>query len=485
MFLKAKVAAIEFSGDDVRVAVFKTGGGMPKLLEQAERRAVYETPEDRFDALVRALDEALSDLESRPAAYVLCIGTEYCLMRAITIPFRGRRRVAAAVCYELEPHLAFPIEELLLDFNIVAEFDGETDVFAVGMRREHLEEQRAILEAAGVDAEAVTVDAAALTGLWLVSGRRTKGLNAILHVRENASSIVVVYNKRIAYCRHLPCGAAQLRANPSVAAREVQNSLRGFMAKWRGDGDFDRLHVTGFDFAPEERDAFAETIGLPVENTALMAKTNRGALSPGNRADGSECNKWEALAGAAVGAAGGPCAVDFRRAEQDLQGVLRGVVAHLMFSSCLALIVLLGWAFHYYQGALRNQAEAAVIRERIAELRDEIEAMADQGLGAEVDIDLFNDPSLLDILLEISEKMPGDKVTILDIRVSTPESQSWWIRIQGQANDAAAFNEVFENLKTSRLFRVEEEPDRSLQDQKTTFTIRAYRPSEGFHETES
>jgi len=467
------------------VAVFRTSGGMPKLLERAERRAVYDTPEERFDALVCALDEALSALESRPAAYVLCVGTEYCLMRAITIPFRGRRRVAAAVCYELEPHLAFPIEELLLDFNIVAEFDGETDVFAIGMRRAHLEEQQAILEAAGVDAEAVAVDAAALTGLWLVSGKRTKGLNAVLHVRENASSIVVVYNKRIAYCRHLPCGAAQLRENPAVAAREVQNSLRGFMAKWRGDGDFDRIHVTGLDFTPEERDTFAEATGLPVEDAALIPKPKGGPLSLGDGTDGAECNKWEALAGAAVGAAGGPCAVDFRRTEHDLQGVLRGVVAHLMFSSCLALIALLGWAFHYYQGALRNQAEAAVVQERIAELRDEIEAMANQGLGAEVDIDLFNDPSLLDILLEISEKMPGDKVTILDVRVATPETQSWWVRIQGQANDAAAFNEVFENLKSSRLFRVEEEPDRSLQDQMTTFTIRAYRPSEGFHETES
>lgn len=485
MLLKAKVAAIEFLGDDVRVAVFKTNGGMPKLLECTERRAVYDTPEERFNALVCALDEALSALKSRPAAYVLCVGTEYCLMRVITIPFRGRRRVAAAVGYELEPHLAFPIEELLLDFHIVGEFEGETDVFAVGMRRAHLEEQQAILEAAGVDAEAVTVDAAALTGLWLVSGKRTKGLNAILHVRKNASSIVVVYNKRIAYCRHLPCGASQLRENPAVAAREVQNSLRGFMAKWRGNGDFDRIHVTGLDCTPEERDTFAAALGLPVENAALIPRPKGGPSSLGHGAEGAEYNKWEALAGAAVGAAGGPCAVDFRRTDHDLQGVLRGVVAHLMFSSCLALIALLGWAFYYYQGALRNQAEAAIVKEHIAELRDEIEAMADQGLGTEVDIDMFNDPSLLDILLEIGEKMPGDKVTILDIRVAPPETQSWWIRIQGKANDATTFNEVFANLKTSRLFRVDEDPDLSLQDQMTTFAIKIHRPSEESNETES
>lgn len=485
MLLKAKVAAIEFAGDTVRVAVFKTGGGMPKLLELAEREAAYETPEARPEALARALDEALSALESRPATYVLCVSTEFCLMRAITIPFRGRRRVAAAVRFELEPHLAFPIEELLLDFNITAEFDGETDVFAVGMRRAHLEEQQAILEAAGVNAEGVTVDAIGITGLWLAGGTRAKGLSAVLHVREHAASIVVLYNKRIAYCRHLPCNAAQLRESPAAVAREVQNSLRGFISKWRGDGDLDRIHVTGVDFSPEERVAFSQAVGLPVEDVMLISKITGGALALKDGARGGKYNTWESLAGAAMGVAGGPCAVDFRRAEQDLQGAVRGVVAHLMFSSCLALIVLLGWAFFYYQGALRYQAEAAIIQENIAELREEIEAMADKGLGADVDIDMFNDPSLLAILMEIGEKMPDDKVTVVDIRVSPPETQSWWIRIQGKATDSSSFNEVFANLKASKLFQVDDDPDLSLQDQMTTFAIKIYRLSEDTHETES
>ena len=156
MFLKAKIAAIEFVGDEVRVAVVKTGGARPVVLELASSRAEYSEAEEYSEAMVNAVDDALNQLSVRPAAYVLCANSMYSVVRVLTIPFKGRRRVMSAAPFELEPYLAFPIEDLLLDYDIVTEIDGETDVLTLGMRREHLESYLAILAEAGVEVEAVS-----------------------------------------------------------------------------------------------------------------------------------------------------------------------------------------------------------------------------------------------------------------------------------------------------------------------------------------
>jgi len=155
MFLSTKVAAIEFDGDTVRIVVVKVGGRLPVLLELYEATAAYDAPEQRFEALVNAVDAAVGQLRSHPAAFVLCASTTYSVVRTLRVGLKGRRRVAAAVPFELEPYLAFPIDDLLVDFTVVAERGGETEVLAVGSRRELLDEQLAILEAAGVEAEAV------------------------------------------------------------------------------------------------------------------------------------------------------------------------------------------------------------------------------------------------------------------------------------------------------------------------------------------
>ena len=97
MIFSVKVAGIEFSGDEARVAVMKTGGRTPTVLELVSCRAEYEDPEDRFQAMVSALDMALSRLNNTPAVYVLCSSARYAVVRPISIPLQGRRRGAAAV----------------------------------------------------------------------------------------------------------------------------------------------------------------------------------------------------------------------------------------------------------------------------------------------------------------------------------------------------------------------------------------------------
>ena len=81
MRLAAKVAVFEFADDEVRLALVKTGGRRPKALELHACPAQYEDPEQRFDALVQAVETVLASLKTKPTAYALCVSSFYSVVR--------------------------------------------------------------------------------------------------------------------------------------------------------------------------------------------------------------------------------------------------------------------------------------------------------------------------------------------------------------------------------------------------------------------
>ncbi|MBI3117101.1 MAG: pilus assembly protein PilM [Candidatus Hydrogenedentes bacterium] len=478
MIARAKIAAIELNGDDVRVAVVKTGGRLPAVVELVGGRAVYVAPEERTQALARTVEEVLDKLKSKPSACVLCASSLYTIVRQLSIPFRGRRRVAAAVPFELEPHLAFPLDDLLLDYNVIAEVEGETEVLALGMRRSHLEEQIGILEQCGVEVEAVNVDSVALTGLWQAQSRAMKGLNAVLHLRQDSASLAITYKRTLAYIRPLSTNAAQFLENPAGAARDIQNTIRAFLAKWRGEGEISALHLTGVTLTAEDKEAFSQALRLPVEDVLLLPHLKGSIQALAGVGEDHAPNTWEPAIGAAAAAAGLGYALDFRRSERDWRGSLRSVVSHAMLSACLALLILIGVAFYFHQGAMTFQMQSAQYQGEVDALKTELESLSNQGLGTDINIEYFQDPPLLDLMREISQRVPGDKVTITEIEVKPPAARSAWVTIQGEASNAAAVTEVYGKLQGSTLFRAIQDPNVEVTGDKTHFTIKLDRPEE-------
>ncbi len=478
MLLSAKIGAIEFVGDEVRVAVVKTGGKSPTVLEVQSRTAAYAEEEDRIPALVLAVGEAVDALKHPPVSFVLCASSTHSIVRTITIPIRGKKRVLAAARFELEPHLAFPIEELLLDFNLVAEVDGETEVLAVGVRRSHLEEQRAILEEAGIDIEAVNLDAIALTGLWQVGRKASKGLEAVLHIRSQSSSLVVLFNGQLAYFRNLPMAGAALIDTPDRVGREIQNTLRAFLTKWRGGGEIDSIEVTGIDLSPAEQDGLSTAVRLPVTSRCLLreSKGGDGILAREDLPQGANC--WEPVVGAAFAGAGGAHALNFEEGGASQASVARAVAPHLVYAAAMALVALLLWGGYYYIGTSYYKEQVARIQADIDAVNAEIGALEAQGLGQDVNADFFRDPPMLDVLDDIAQRMPESKVLITRIDVSPPGARSGWITIYGSTDKAEHVGQVMAELEQSTLFRVDPNLRQEAEGSRVTFTIRVFRITE-------
>src|SRR5690606_9664090 len=155
-----------------------------------------------------------------PQLYVLCVSCQHSIVRALTIPFKGSRKVAAAVAFELEPYLAVPIEDLVVDHTVIREVEGETEVLAVGVRGDLLHEQVDLLQEAGITVEGITLDVAGLTTLWMTGRKSVSGLHAVLHIRESGGILTVVFNRSIAFYRPLTVPVNRMREDPQAVARE-------------------------------------------------------------------------------------------------------------------------------------------------------------------------------------------------------------------------------------------------------------------------
>lgn len=478
MLLTSTIAAIEFDGDEVRVAQVRAGGKQPVLDAVHAVTAVYAEPDERFDAMVKAIDSALDALGGTPACYVVCLSSAQTIARNLTIPFRGARRVAASVRFELEPYLALPIDELAIDFTTVGEFDGETEVLAIAARNSQIAEAQALLEAAGARLDAITVDVVALTGLWSIA-QPLRGLQAVLHLRRGHACLAVTYNKRMAFFRHLPFSSEMVETNPDAFAREVANTLRAFASKWRGKEAVELLHVTGVQLASDEAAALQQSIGVPVESSTMITSIPGAAVALAEGPSGHKLNRWEAVLGAAHGSTGRGFGVNLIGEQQDVNPFIRDATRHVVFSGVLLALVLGGWALYYWQAANQYREEAATLRAQQETVQMEALDSMEEGLPDDIDTTVFTDPTLLEILTILGRRLPEDQITLHNIRVSPPGNRLPWIIVEGEVGNSGQLQEIFAGLKTEPRFRFESDPEVRVEGSTTTFAIKIMRPEPG------
>ena len=525
MKLSARIGAVEIEEDEIRLAVVHTGGRKTSITEAFACRAAYESASERFEALVAAVQYARAQIKAKPAAWVLCAKSDNAIARKLTLPFKGKSKVAAAVAFELEPYLAFPIDELAVDYNVIREANGNTEVLAVGVRRTLLEEQLDVLSAGGIEIEGIGLDAMGLTSL-LRASQGGSGLTAALHVRDSGSSLVVTQGATLVFLRHLPLTANQFRDEPGAAAREVQNTLRAFQASWpEEDAALPELIVTGRVMPEALRLDFEQELAVSIRYVDLLdgvkfagrsdlegppvAVAPSGPVTvsgyePGpETSNGERTNAWAALAGVSLTAAGGAYGLDFRTGPLAASTAWSGLTRHMVFSAALALLLLMGYGVYMYVNYQRNRDEIErignVIWQYYAEAFPDapdvqggrpradaggsttIELMMRDSAAAEQntdlsDVEVFQRPPLPEILKEISMRMPDSKVRVTSIRIMSTVRRGDLqnITIEGEVVDPGAFDEVMAGLKESTLFKQVENPQRRDESGKATFSVRAY-----------
>lgn len=479
------VTSVEIGEDIVRLATVQGKGKYLELLQKIEVPIVSEGVEEtnRDELVLTAFESAFKQLKYKPSCFALSVPCSVSIVRTLSVPFRGLKKVVSALRFELEPHIPFPIEELILDFIVVNETKKETEVLTLGVRKQHIQDYIRYLDEFSAKPETAIINSLGLVYLWEKSSKQTNKLKSALLVDKKFSTIAITYAGKLVFIRHLVLGLQDYYENPDVFAKEVQNSLRAFFARWKGEEGIEKLEIGGLPLSGEELGIFSRLIKIEVEPVSL-SQTIRYADAM--KAEDSETlASWNTLVGVAGIALDPYFSFNLLKEEQSLNSYLPSLSKYLIFTNCLILTGLVCCAFFLQQLTLNNMVHTNLYKMTVDELTQEIDSInQEKGLDENINLTPFFDPPLLDILNAIAEKLPSDKVNINEIRLSSPDVQSWWIRIQGTTSDSAFINQAISELKKVSYFNITDDPELSAQGNLTSFAIRIQKPQKSLPSAE-
>ncbi|NUM56445.1 MAG: hypothetical protein HUU46_22640 [Candidatus Hydrogenedentes bacterium] len=507
MKLSSRVGAFEIAGNEVRLAVVQTGGAQPTLLEWHVAALAYDTVEELAEAFMAAVQKILAEVKARPALFVLCINSANMVVRTLTVPFRGHARVTAAVPVELEPTLAFPIDDLIIDHTVIKEAPGETTVLVVAIKQSILEDQISEFAAAGVNIEGINLDVAGLSTLWLAGRRKPAGLHAQLHIRDDGAIFAAIHGRKLVYFRHLAATAERAISDPRALSRDARNTLRAFATSWSGEEAVEDLTVTGIEFDSVSREEFEDGLNVPVVY-ANLAKNVRGAekavarlvgVAVGDGTGLEPPNRWEAAAGAAAAAAGSGVFFELRKGPLAPANVFAGMRPRLLGSAAMLFVTLAGIAGYCAAQYQNNIAETERIGAEIWSIyaatfpdAEDAKERPEGDVGGQLSMELLEArqkeaeesasrlsaemlarPPLLAIIKELADTFPSGKVVLSQIQVRDARGGSQSLVVEGEIVDTAGFNEAVDKLKQSATFKLDDDPTLATKEGKTFFRMQA------------
>lgn len=454
------------------------------------------------EATAVTLEKLFSENKLKSDEIVVALSGLSVSTRIITLPFTDRRKIARVVPFEVESHIPFGLEDVVISYHILRQEGGKTWLLAGAIRKEVLKEALETLTKGGVTPRIVDVDFMALFNLAQTGLRVQSGCYAIVDIGESKTSICLVRGGALGFGRSIPIGGRAISRALEKAlglSREESERLketRGLLAVHEQnalEGEEKRIAVavesavvplvqeigrTFYAFEAETQAKveeiflcggtarltniaayFSEKMGIPVAPLPLPSSSGL-RLAPGD----------EVIIAQAYGlgiraVADGRCSqVNFLKDEFAYRTEIKGLKSKAVYVGVFLGIILGLFVFDGVQRyAAKKQryamlkqeirrvfletfpgtklvgAEKQQMQSRILELQKESEALIALG-GSPV--------TALDLIREVTERTPAG----LDVDVVTFSFDAERLRLSGRTDSFESVDRLLKALRGYELF---------------------------------
>jgi type IV pilus assembly protein PilM len=207
----------------------------------SEMVGFFQKTRDRDDSLsdgdrtALALGKLFSENKLRSDEIVVSVPGLAVSTRIITLPFTDRRKIARVIPFEVEGHIPFSLEEVVVSYHILKQEHGKTKLLAGAMKKDLLRENLETLAKAGVTPRVVDLDFMALFNLSQSGLVEVEGCYAIVDVGEIKTSVCIVDAGHLGFGRSIPIAgraidqAVQKEFGLSPAESERLKETTGFL----------------------------------------------------------------------------------------------------------------------------------------------------------------------------------------------------------------------------------------------------------------
>ncbi|MBW2269171.1 MAG: pilus assembly protein PilM [Deltaproteobacteria bacterium] len=422
--------------------------------------------------------------------------------RRLSFPFAERRRLAAAVPFALEDQMPFELEDVVMDWSVVAGDRSHAEVLAVIAPRGEVSALLEELDGAGCAPRTLEAEGLVLGNLCAVFD--LPGRRLLVDLGHRKTSFCLLVDEQAVAARSVPVGGAAItealaadrglsladaerakceegvfgssldQVGPQTGkaldriARELVRTL-GSIEEWLGGAPLDELTLFGGGALLDRIDTFlADRSGVPAARLPLPREGHGNDLVAG----GPPILYAPAIALGLRGTARARTAMNFRQDEFAVRMDVGRVLHEFRQTAWLAAAVVALALFAFGTGTFLDARQAAAIEQRAEKLW--IEAFANDPVPHSVATGLREkigeareradflgvyrgNLSALDLLVEISKRVPQNlDIALEDISI---DRQSVRMRVKAKNFEAAdrlgAELQSFEPFASTKIGSIE------------------------------
>jgi type IV pilus assembly protein PilM len=262
------VVGVDLGSTALKVVELRSTWTGVEVVKAVERRLPTENgtscpPEQ----VAQALTELLSAHAIKPAHMVSAIPAHATFVRNLMLPFRDPRRIREVLKFELEPHIPYPVEDVIVDFAKVRDTEtGGSEVLATAVPTTTMADHMRIFELAGLVPEVVD---------WEIFGELNAyrawqpladpGPVALVNLGASKTTVKIIKDGSIQFTRSIVRGGNAL--TDSIRQR-LSLTIAQAEALKLSDRDRDRAGIA------ESIEAFLGLLAKEIDHT-LMAYNSR------------------------------------------------------------------------------------------------------------------------------------------------------------------------------------------------------------------
>ncbi len=130
------------------------------------------------------------------------------LIRRVKLPLMTREELAGAIRFEAESHIPFPVQDCVLDFQILSQEPAEMNVLLVAAKRDFIDERLEELKKSGIaQPELIDTDILCVVNAFdRLKGNAVAGTYGVLNIGHNLSSFAIVHQGEPFFIREMLFG---------------------------------------------------------------------------------------------------------------------------------------------------------------------------------------------------------------------------------------------------------------------------------------
>ncbi len=204
-FLKGREAlGLDIGTSSIKVArLMKTRRGV-RLLNFWEKEIPREGKGEAGDEVIaRTIAELLSQIHPAPLQKIISsLPASSSVIKRLSLPFKGPRRIRQVIRYEMEPYLPFSLEEAIIDFYIIDDrLPDRTLVLAFAINKRVVERRLKILDKAGLRPEVVDLDSTSLFNIYAL--KEEKETVALINLGASQTIIDIISEGKLFFSRSI------------------------------------------------------------------------------------------------------------------------------------------------------------------------------------------------------------------------------------------------------------------------------------------